>query len=190
MKKLILLDGSEIQLDNIAGTDTELMVSIISNLSFEEMYNLFNRNNTKELRYIDDDGYEYMYRDYSIDNGRINVSFREQTNQNARMANPQPNIVYSFRLQKPTPEERIRVLEQQLEALTYFVSDVAAGVQEIIKKDDSEMPVGDYVNPIPYAEGMTVETGKFYTNGDDIWEAVQSGTPNSFEDRDYFDIIG
>lgn len=49
---------------------------------------------------------------------------------------------------------------------------------------------GDYIDPIPYVEGMTVMTGNFYTDGSDIWEALKNGTPVDFTDRDYFDIIG
>lgn len=49
---------------------------------------------------------------------------------------------------------------------------------------------GDYIDPIPYVEGMTVMQGNFYTDGEDIWEAIKNGTPVDFADREYFDIIG
>lgn len=49
---------------------------------------------------------------------------------------------------------------------------------------------GTYIDPIVYTDGMEVEIDKWYTDGDNIWECIQSGVPNSFEDREYFDIIG
>ena len=53
----------------------------------------------------------------------------------------------------------------------------------------STAPEGDYLHPIPYVQGMAVEAGKWYTDGEDIWEALKAGTPAGFDDREYFDII-
>lgn len=89
-----------------------------------------------------------------------------------------------------TAEERLLLLVQQMTSLTSTMQQISDSMMEVIKKDASEMPVGDYVNPIAYVSGMTVEQGKFYTNGDDIWEAIQSGVPAGFDDRTFFDIIG
>ena len=50
-------------------------------------------------------------------------------------------------------------------------------------------PEGDYTSPILYEPDMSVEEGKFYTDGDDIWEAKKSGIPSGFDDTEYFDII-
>lgn len=88
-----------------------------------------------------------------------------------------------------TPEERIAELEKKVDALTFSLNKISESVVEVIKKEDSEMPTGDYLNPIRYITGMTVETGKFYTDGDDIWEAWNTGVPNDFSDERYFDII-
>lgn len=49
---------------------------------------------------------------------------------------------------------------------------------------------GTFFNPIQYEDGISVETGKWYTDGENFWEAIQSGVPESFEDRNYFEIIG
>lgn len=49
---------------------------------------------------------------------------------------------------------------------------------------------GTFIDPITYVVGMEVEERKWYTDGDNIWEAIQSGVPESFEDRNYFEIIG
>lgn len=61
-------------------------------------------------------------------------------------------------------------------------------------EDESSVPDGDYQNPIPYTQGMTVETGKFYYIdylGKDLpYEAIKTGIPLSFYDRNYFDVIG
>lgn len=48
---------------------------------------------------------------------------------------------------------------------------------------------GEYINPIRYTQGMAVVQGKWYTDGDDIWEALKDGVPASFSDKEYFDIV-
>lgn len=48
---------------------------------------------------------------------------------------------------------------------------------------------GSYISPLPYIAGMDVVAGKFYTDGDDVWEAVESGRPASFIDAAFFDVI-
>lgn len=47
----------------------------------------------------------------------------------------------------------------------------------------------DYLRPIMYEIGMEVHNGLWYTDGADIWEAIADGTPESFADVNYFDII-
>lgn len=47
----------------------------------------------------------------------------------------------------------------------------------------------DYLRPISYENGMSVEAGLWYTDGEDIWEAIADGTPESFTDTNFFDII-
>lgn len=48
---------------------------------------------------------------------------------------------------------------------------------------------GSYLNPIPYEQNIEVEIGKWYTDGNDIWECIENGVPMSFDDKNYFDII-
>lgn len=48
---------------------------------------------------------------------------------------------------------------------------------------------GSYLHPFTYTDGMEVAAGMFYTDGEDIWEAIKDGTPSSFADEEYFDII-
>lgn len=63
------------------------------------------------------------------------------------------------------------------------------------EKDDNfvapeeDVDQGSYLNPIPYVDGMYVKPTKWYTDGDNIWEAIQYGMPNGFDDTQYFDII-
>ena len=61
--------------------------------------------------------------------------------------------------------------------------------REYVKNDSFVEPLGDYLNPIPFEDGMAVEAGKWYTDGLDIWEAKADGIPFSFADMNYFDII-
>lgn len=48
---------------------------------------------------------------------------------------------------------------------------------------------GSYLHPFTYVDGMTVEVGKWYTDGSDIWEALKAGVPAEWEDPEYFDVI-
>lgn len=46
--------------------------------------------------------------------------------------------------------------------------------------------MGMETNPLPYYEGIEVEIGKWYFNGTDISKAIMGGTPNGFNDINYF----
>lgn len=48
---------------------------------------------------------------------------------------------------------------------------------------------GSYLHPFQYEAGMEVIAEKWYTNGEDIWEAIATGTPNAWEDPAYFDVV-
>lgn len=86
--------------------------------------------------------------------------------------------------------KRLKDLEEKVGELTYTLKRISDSVIEIEKKDDSDMEKGDYLNPIIYSVGMFVKIGLWYTDGDNIWEALKDGVPRNFEDREYFDIIG
>lgn len=93
-------------------------------------------------------------------------------------------------------KEKIADLEAQVEALTNYmgvrVEDKGNGVYEVVKAEE-QITAGDYLNPIYYVMGMSVEEGNFYYN--DEWgkelprEAIDTGTPLSFNDRRFFDWI-
>lgn len=48
---------------------------------------------------------------------------------------------------------------------------------------------GSYIDPIRYIDGMEVEQGLWYTDGDNLWECVKSGVADGFN-SEWFDIIG
>lgn len=54
---------------------------------------------------------------------------------------------------------------------------------------EEDVTQGTYLNPIQYVNGMEIKITKWYTDGDNIWEAIQSGIPTGFDDTEYFDII-
>lgn len=85
--------------------------------------------------------------------------------------------------------KRLNELKEKVEELTYSLKKISDSVIEVEKKDASEMEKGDFLNPLLYSVGMSVEIGKWYTDGEDLWEAIQSGVPANFEDTQYFDII-
>lgn len=93
--------------------------------------------------------------------------------------------------------ERIAELEAQVDALKNYMGvnaiDKGNGVYEVAKPTEEETPAGDYLNPIYYVMGMSVDEGNFYYT--DEWgkvlprEAIDTGTPLSFNDKRYFDWI-
>ncbi|WP_270603977.1 hypothetical protein [Dorea amylophila] len=46
----------------------------------------------------------------------------------------------------------------------------------------------DYTKPVVWKAGMSVTTGLWYTDGENVWEAIKDGVPASLEDKEYFDI--
>lgn len=54
---------------------------------------------------------------------------------------------------------------------------------------EEDVTLGTYLNPIHYVSGMEVKITKWYTDGEDIWECIQSGIPTGFDDTNYFEII-
>lgn len=94
-------------------------------------------------------------------------------------------------LRSKSLEEHIMSLEKQISDLTYTIKQLSANVQEIIKKDDEDMPTGDYLNPIRYVQGMAITVGLWYflEDKDLPHEAIASGIPNDFYDTGYFDYI-
>lgn len=71
----------------------------------------------------------------------------------------------------------------------YSAEDSAIGWQEVVDPNYVPSHEGTYIDPIIYTEGMSVVTGLFYTDGEDIWEAIKDGIPANFSDAEYFDII-
>ena len=80
------------------------------------------------------------------------------------------------------------IISDGIAKIGYSVNQIDERTFELVKNDETA-PSGDYLNPIRYAPGMTVVTGKFYTDNENIWEAVKDGQPVNFNDREYFDII-
>lgn len=67
-------------------------------------------------------------------------------------------------------------------------------LKEYVKNDESqdEHDGSDYTKPAYYIQGASVEKGKWYCQDDDPdlrYECIKSGTPSSFFDNEYFDII-
>lgn len=113
---------------------------------------------------------------------------------------PQLQQVYQdIKTQEDIIERQNKTIEQltaEINKVGYKVVDQGNGVYTVEKDEEAELPTGDYLNPITYNVGDTVEEGKFYHEvgeGKDaelIWEAIKSGTPVDFADTEYFDIVG
>lgn len=67
-------------------------------------------------------------------------------------------------------------------------------LKEYVKNDDpdDQHDGSDYTKPAYYIVGASVEKGKWYCQEEDptlVWECIKSGTPSSFQDTEYFDIV-
>lgn len=78
-------------------------------------------------------------------------------------------------------------LKATLETLTARFNQISENVIEVEKKDDSEMPTGDYLNPIKYEQGMRVtQPYWYYLDDKDLpKEAIKSGYPTGFDDESF-----
>lgn len=89
---------------------------------------------------------------------------------------------------KKVETETVESDKKGYDFLVTYVNDVEVS-REYVKNAEFVEPDGDYTRPFPYAQGMFVQRGYFYTDGVDIWEALEDGVPESFSDEYYFDII-
>lgn len=85
--------------------------------------------------------------------------------------------------------EHISRLESAIQKSGYKLEQISEGVYELVKDETQATPPGDYLNPIAYKDGIEVVKGLWYTDGNNVWEAVSSGIPTGFDDAEYFDII-
>lgn len=62
---------------------------------------------------------------------------------------------------------------------------------EMVNMNHSTAQTGSFVRPIFYVEGNQIIENKFYTDGKNIWECVQTGTPDHyvFDNTEWFDVI-
>lgn len=127
---------------------------------------------------------------YIYENGIREATMEEKAEEYATFEQPVPIEDIIRNLVNEMTAARLNAMEQTISNLTYTIRHLSDNVQEIVKKEDSEMPTGDYLNPIPYVSGMAVEAGKWYTEDGYIWEAIKSGVPTGFFDREYFDVVG
>lgn len=86
-------------------------------------------------------------------------------------------------------ETQLADLKQTISKSGYSVQQTSEGVFELVKNEESTIPQGDYTNPITYEADTECIEGLFYTDGEDIWECIKTGTPDGFSDKEYFDII-
>lgn len=75
------------------------------------------------------------------------------------------------------------------------IESLQARIAELGKRNADAQPMGDYLNPIDYVDGMEAEQGKWYRVEDPadsenpfVWECIKSGVPQNGADTEYFDI--
>ena len=74
--------------------------------------------------------------------------------------------------------------ERHYDADSHTIMFIEVPDTDYIPDDD-----GTYTRPITFVSGMAVRAGLWYTDGDDVWEAIADGAPESFADEAFFDII-
>lgn len=90
------------------------------------------------------------------------------------------------------PKDKLTELENKLEALLEYqglsLKQIDSRQFEVVKK---QVGTGDYINPILFEQGMSITLGLWYYLDDKDLprEAIRSGTPTTFDDREYFDWI-
>lgn len=81
------------------------------------------------------------------------------------------------------------ITKDYYDAVVEFLCEQArqTEAEEVVKED---MPSGDYLNPIPYTEGLEVTAGLFYYTEDrDLpAEALKSGVASGWN-TEWFDIV-
>lgn len=91
--------------------------------------------------------------------------------------------------QRDALARELEAIKKTISKAGYHVEQISDGVFTLERNPNPEEPNGEYTHPIPYYDDMEVTAGLFYTNGDDIWEAIKSGIPAGFNDNEFFDII-
>lgn len=90
--------------------------------------------------------------------------------------------------------KRLHELEIKIGELTYSLKKLSEAATEVEKKDDSELPAGDFLNPIQIPNtGLTTQVGLWYYVDDKSLphEAIVEAfvMPEDFDDRNWFDFI-
>lgn len=90
--------------------------------------------------------------------------------------------------------KRLNELELKVGELTYSLKQLSDNITEVEKKDDSELPLGDFLNPIQIPEmGITTQLGLWYYVDDKSLphEAIVEAfvIPEDFNDKNWFDFI-
>lgn len=89
--------------------------------------------------------------------------------------------------------DTIQEVNAKLDAIMDFMGVRGRWNRSVFKVVKATMPKGDYTDPILYEVGATIGDGNFYyteTVGKDLpHEAIKSGIPSNFFDREYFDWI-
>lgn len=95
-------------------------------------------------------------------------------------------------VRKITPKEGFLLTDGEVTTNVLFVKNIPEEGTWWEIPDPDYVPIFDgtnYLRPITYIVGMTVVNGLWYTDGENIWEATQTGIPFDFSDTNYFEII-
>lgn len=90
--------------------------------------------------------------------------------------------------------KRLNELEDKVGELTFSLKKLSDSIIEVEKKEDSELPLGDYLNPIQITEnGLITQIGLwYYVNEKSLpHEAIIEAfvMPEDFNDKNWFDFI-
>lgn len=183
---------------------------VIRDVSFDDIKENFTIDNLKDVKIIGDEGgtnaeyfnYELcqaITQDYTKYVIYIQLQSLENListlNDQVTEANA---LIEKIRPASEAMSKLISVTESPSDKQGYNWKITSIGNVEVLKEyvknddPDDQHDGSDYTKPAYYIVGASVEKGKWYCEEADptlIWECIKSGTPSSFKDTEYFDIV-
>lgn len=95
-------------------------------------------------------------------------------------------------VRKITPKEGFLLTDGEVTTNVLFVKNIPEEGTWWEIPDPSYVPEfdgTDYLRPITYMIDMGVIAGLWYTDGENTWEAISTGVPADFADKEYFDVL-
>ncbi len=209
--KVKLTNEKEFEIESYEDIAGEPKVKlVIKDISFEEIKENFTIDNLKDVQIIGDEGgVNAEYFNYELcqaitqDYTKYIIYIQLQSLQTLISTLNDQVVEANALIEKIRPSAEVM---EKLVSTTITTSDksgynwkiTSIGNVEVLKEyikadeDEDAHDGSDYTKPAYYVVGSSVEKGKWYCQESDTdlrYECIRSGTPSSFFDNEYFDII-